>query len=378
MSIRLMGMTWSHPRGYDPMIACSTAFRQETGVEIEWDKRSLQDFESFPVQELAQAYDLIVIDHPHVGQITAEGCLHPLDLPGRERELAEMAARSVGPSYRSYNWQGRQWAFPIDAATQVQAYRHDQVEGPVRKLEDMVLMAERGRALLPLRPPHSLMCFFTLAAHLGTVCNHEGDLLIDREAGLLVMDWLSRLSRPQPDQAYVADPIAVLEEISQVSSPYSVVPLTYGYVSYSLAGFRPSRITFADMPVVGDRPPVGSAIGGTGIAVSAASGHLDAAEAFACFVAGGAIQAGTYASSGGQPGHAMAWESDAVNEPVLDFYRNTRATLEGGWLRPRHDGYMRFQAEGAEALTEGLKQRSAAGVILDQLDALFRAHGPRG
>lgn len=377
MSVRLKGMTWSHPRGYDPMIACSAAFRQETGVEIEWDKRSLQDFESFPVKELAQAYDLIVIDHPHVGQITAEGCLHPLDQPGRERELADMADGSVGPSFESYNWQGRQWAFPIDAATQVQAYRQDRGEGPVRQLEDMVLMAERRHALLPLRPPHSLMCFFTLAAHLGTPCNREGDLLIDREAGLLVMDWLSRLSRPQPDQAYQADPIAVLEEMSSVSSPYSVAPLIYGYVSYSLHGFRPSRIAFADMPVIGNRPPVGSAIGGTGIAVSAASRHVEAAEAFAFFVAGGAAQAGPYAASGGQPGHAMAWESDAVNAPVLDFYRNTRATLEGGWLRPRHDGYMRFQAEGAEALTAGLKQRNAASVILDQLDALFRAHGPR-
>ena len=75
-------MTWSHPRGYDPMVACSALWKEKTGVEIMWDKRSLQDFESFPVEELARAYDLIVIDHPHVGQITAEGCLAPLDVVG--------------------------------------------------------------------------------------------------------------------------------------------------------------------------------------------------------------------------------------------------------------------------------------------------------
>ena len=55
MTIRLRGMTWSHPRGHDPMIACSAIFREKTGVEIDWDKRSLQDFESFQVQELAAA-----------------------------------------------------------------------------------------------------------------------------------------------------------------------------------------------------------------------------------------------------------------------------------------------------------------------------------
>lgn len=83
---KLTGMTWSHPRG--PMVACSAIWAGKTGITIEWDKRSLQDFESFPVEELARAYDLIVIDHPHVGQITHEGCLEPLDIPGREAEPA--------------------------------------------------------------------------------------------------------------------------------------------------------------------------------------------------------------------------------------------------------------------------------------------------
>lgn len=84
--ITLKGMTWSHPRGYDPMVACSRLWQEKTGVTVEWAKRSLQDFESFPVQELARTYDLIVIDHPHVGQITAENCLAPLDVAGREAE----------------------------------------------------------------------------------------------------------------------------------------------------------------------------------------------------------------------------------------------------------------------------------------------------
>ena len=71
----LRGMTWAHPRGYDPLVACARLWREQTGVEIVWEKRSLQDFETYPVDELAARYDLIVIDHPHVGQITREGCL---------------------------------------------------------------------------------------------------------------------------------------------------------------------------------------------------------------------------------------------------------------------------------------------------------------
>ena len=95
---RLAGMTWNHPRGYDPMVACSALWREKTGVEVAWDKRSLQDFELFPVEELARRYDLIVIDHPHVGQVTAERCLTPLDVAGREASGRRLRrAASAGP-----------------------------------------------------------------------------------------------------------------------------------------------------------------------------------------------------------------------------------------------------------------------------------------
>src|SRR3546814_20409236 len=86
------------------------------------DRRSLQDFEGFPVEELARRYDLIVIDHPHVGQVADAGCLAPLDTPCEAEALAGIAAGSVGGSYESYNWAGHQWALPIDAAAPVQAW----------------------------------------------------------------------------------------------------------------------------------------------------------------------------------------------------------------------------------------------------------------
>ena len=82
----LNGMTWDHPRGYAPLVEGSRRWKELSGVEIHWDRRSLQDFEAFPVAELARQYDLMIIDHPHVGQAVREACLLPLDeesdLPG--------------------------------------------------------------------------------------------------------------------------------------------------------------------------------------------------------------------------------------------------------------------------------------------------------
>lgn len=375
MSIKLKGMTWSHPRGYDPMVACSRLWREKTGVEIEWDKRSLQDFESYPVEELARRYDMIVIDHPHVGQITAEGCLTPLDVPGREEERDALKRGSVGKSYSSYEWQDRQWAFPIDAAAQVQAWRPDLVAAPPSRWEDVVALAREGRVLLPLRPPHSLMCFYTLAANLGTPCatgpRERGEALIESETGRQVFEKIREIADLAGPACLEMDPIAVSERMAEADSRIAVSPLIYGYVSYAIGGFRPHRLAFADIPAAGDGGPVGSTLGGTGITVSAFSKAKEAAIDFAYWIASGEVQRGPYAEAGGQPGHADSWEDARINEATGDFYRATRKTLEGAWLRPRHDGYMTFQEKASSRLNEALAERHGSQTLVADLNRLF-------
>jgi multiple sugar transport system substrate-binding protein len=56
---------------------------------------------------------------------------------------------------------------------------------------------------------------------------------------------------------------------------------------------------------------------------------------------------------------------------ALDFYRNTRATLEGAYVRPRHDGYMAFQSEASDIITHGLRTAERHTVLLDKLNRLF-------
>ena len=79
-------------------------------------------------------------------------------------------AASVGPSFRSYTYAGRQWALPIDAAAQVQAWRPDLMARPAKTWDEVMALAGEGKVQLPLRNPHSLMVFYTLAANLGTPC----------------------------------------------------------------------------------------------------------------------------------------------------------------------------------------------------------------
>ena len=66
--IRLRGSTWNHVRGYAPLVATAKTYQlTHPEVAIHWDKRSLQDFADLPVETLAEAYDLVMIDHPSVG-----------------------------------------------------------------------------------------------------------------------------------------------------------------------------------------------------------------------------------------------------------------------------------------------------------------------
>lgn len=373
----LKGMTWSHPRGYDPMVACSSLWEQKTGVAIVWDKRSLQDFESFPVEELARAYDLVVIDHPHVGQITAERCLAPLDVAGREAERAALASGSVGQSYPSYSWHGRQWAFPIDAASQVQAWRPDALDAPPARWSDVLDLARQGSVLLPLRPPHALMVFYTLAGNLGRPCatdpSHD---LIDPLAGSEAFEAMCEVAALVDPASFEMDPIAVSERMTEAGSRIVCAPLIYGYVSYAVAGFRARRLAFGDIPAIGSTGPVGSALGGTGIAVSAFSTAKTAAMDFAYWIASGDVQRGLYAAAGGQPGHAAAWEDQTVNATAGDFYRQTRATLEGAWVRPRHDGYMAFQQAASDRILSGMTAGHKARQVVDDLNRLFRQSSP--
>lgn len=375
--IRLRGMTWDHPRGYDPLVACSALYRERDGVEIVWEKRSLQDFESFPVEELARRYDLIVIDHPHAGQVAREGCLYPLDQPGFSAERRSMLAGSVGQSYQSYVFDGRLWALPLDAATQVQAWRQDIIGIAPETWDEVMILARAGKVVLPLRAPHSLMCVMTLAANLGWKPGGNGEDFMPRAVGEVVIGQLAELVDHLDERCFSFDPIAALDLMAD-SDDLACCPLVYGYVSYAHAGFRAHRLAFADIPCLGSSGPLGSVLGGTGLAVSARSAQHEAALNFAYWVTSGDVQRGPYATAGGQPGHGVAWLDTAVDQAANGFYSQTRATLEGAMLRPRYDGYMAFQGKVAQLITEGLLAKAPTKGLVEDINRVARETNLKG
>ena len=97
--IILKGITWNHSRGYTSMAATAQRFSElNPGVEIQWEKRSLQQFADFSIQELAKRFDLLVIDHPWAGFAAKTHSILPLDSHLDEAFLQDQKENSVGAS----------------------------------------------------------------------------------------------------------------------------------------------------------------------------------------------------------------------------------------------------------------------------------------
>lgn len=368
---RLKGMTWNHSRGFDPMRATSDAYTQaHPHVTIEWDKRSLQAFADQPIETMTQEYDLIVIDHPHVGDIARNGLLLSFDGIGRDDELATLAEQSVGVSHASYQFDGHQWALAIDAATPVAAFRPDKLPQPPTRWNEVLELARRGHVAFALIPINALMTFFGMAKNKNYPLA-EGEQLLARDAATDILETMREVTACLNPKCLELDPIGIYEWMSQDPDSPIYSPFGYGYTNYSRNNYRTFLLHFADAPGFDNNGPCGSVIGGTGIAISAACLHKDIAVDYAFHIASGECQKSLFFESGGQPANACAWEDDACNAATQNFFRNTRNTLETAWLRPRYNGYMDFQDKGGDIVHACLRGDINVTSAIDRLQIAY-------
>ncbi len=362
-------ITWEHERGCGSLRAAAARHHRSTGVPVEVDARSLQAFADAPLDQTTQGYDLVVLDHPHIPGAAAEGLLVALDGAGHDDELAELARHSVGASHASYTHAGRQWALAHDAAAQVAAYRPDLLGEAPRTWAEVLDLARDGRVLWPAKPIDAYSSLSTLAAHLGARPPVGTDTYLPGTVVRECLALLHELTALVPPECLSLNPIEVAERLVE-GDRFAYAPLLFGYTNYARAGYRRHRLRYVDMPVLTPgAAPVGSLLGGAGIAVVAGTRQQEKAVDFAFWVAGVEAQTGVYFDGGGQPGHALAWDDDRLNRETGDFFRGTRATLEGAWTRPREVGFVDFQDTVAPLVTDCLAGRLDDASLIRALDA---------
>lgn len=357
------GITWDHPRGRHALEAAAADARSSGGPTIAWEAHSLEHFESHPIDDLARRYDLVVLDHPHLGEALAHGSLRPLDDLIDPELLAAWAAAAVGPTFASYAMAGRQWALPLDAATQVAVRRAGAVDPAPDTWDEVDRLASRGRVALSLAGPHAFLTFASVCVALGRPVGELGDALLDHATASTALDIMRAVGARAPGGTVEQNPIALLERMVSAGD-VDYCPLVYGYVTYS------GPLDFCDAPAAVTGGRRGSTLGGTGLAVSAHATVAPALLDHLAWLMSPAAQDDFVPRHSGQPARRTAWTDPVVDAEAHGFYGATLATLDRAWVRPRHDGYIAFQSLASRVVREVVAgERSVAAGIAGLEDA---------
>ncbi|QHN05364.1 extracellular solute-binding protein [Granulicella sp. WH15] len=377
--IELTGITWNHTRGYLPMVATAQRFSElHPEVSITWQKRSLQQFADAPLADLAARFDMMVIDHPSMGEAAHAGLLLKLDEHLPLEFLADQAANSVGQSHASYNYEGHQYALAIDAATPVSGWRPDLlaragVEAP-KTWDDLLTLARRGLVTVPAIPIDSLMNLFMLANALGSEPFTTRGEVIAAPQGIAALRMLRELVQLSAPGSIERNPIKTWQLLAD-SDTVAYCPFAYGYSNYARLGYG-AHVLHNGGLVSFEGKTLRSTLGGAGLAISRSCKHLETALAYAEFTASELTQRTLYVESGGQSGHRAAWLSAEVNAHTHGFFANTLPTLDAAWVRPRWPGFIGFQDEASNLVHHYLVHGGEELQVLESMNqALKQAEG---
>lgn len=370
--ITIKGLTWDHPRAYEGLEAETARFnRSQERIHLSWDRHSLRGFETTPIAETAARYDLIILDHPFMGDAVQSRCLADLStIAGLDEVLTP--GNFVGPSLESYRYGGGLWAMPVDAACQAAAWRPDMIDAPPSTFAELRSYIRRSPIALAFACPHAFMNFLCIAGMLGGDISGGADALLPRELALESLDLLRELAAQSPRESFGWSSIAALDALA-ASDALSYCPMVFCFNTYARDARAGHRLRYATPPLgrEGDEP-AGAIAGGTGLAISASSASPAAAADVVRHLAAAASQV-RCAIAGGQPARIEAWTGDAADAANGGFFSDCRAAMAGAKLRPRYAGYMELQNAAGDLLREDAMHGSApATAVIDAIDAIYR------
>ncbi len=373
--IQLKGITWDHSRGFTPLAAASQRYHElHPYVEVSWTKRSLQEFADFPIEKLAESFDLLVIDHPWVGFASVQSTVHPLDLLIDAEVLNGLADHSVGASYYSYQYGGHLWALPIDAATPVASYRRDLFERDGKDLpatwKDVLILAREGKVAAPGIPVDVLMNFYMFCIALGETPFKSAENIIAEDTGIMALEAMREFYALLRPDLFQCNPIAVAEKMT-TTDDFLYCPFAYGYSNYAREGYADKLLHYTDLVSFRGKL-LNSTLGGTGLSVSVFSKQPEIAADFAAWVAGESHQRTLYTMHGGQPGHRAAWLCSVNNAISHQYFTNTLPALDRAYLRPRYPGYLHFQDHAGLPLQQYLQHGGNPVLVLQQMNDMYR------
>ena len=387
--ITLRGRTWPSKRGYGGLAASAEAYtRLSPDVRVEWEQ---VDFEELFYDSRRQFvsgdpdFDLMMLDHPWVGELAVNGWIVDMDdlLTAEQlRDLEEDADRS---SLEAYRYEGRLWSLPVDAACQILAFRPDLVGAATDQLPgdwDSFLTLGKSLHEPPQRcaftnqfgGPNHFLTLLGIAAALGDAPYTEPSRGIVRDAGASGLDILRRVW-----ELSIESHVESLDMLAHRTFPLmmaedraAMCPGVFAYITH-YGGGGERQLGIADMPVMPETGKHTSLLGGMGLAIASASPHRDAAWEYATFVMSREVQGGAFVENGGQPGRVSALTTGYADDECAGFGPVLADALDGCYIRPTPPGWHRAERAGGDVVSRFLAGEVAVQETLADLDRVVSA-----
>lgn len=374
-TLQLRGITWNHSRAFPPLVAASQRYEElNPSVRIHWEKRTLDEFGHASLADLARSYDLLIIDHPMLGEVHRDGTLLDLKPHLKPNAITQLQEDALGPCLESYWYEGRLYALPVDAAAPAASYRPDLLERigkkPPEDWDQLIELARTGKVFMPGFPADIFLNFLGMCASRRGLIEAE-DRFLDPACAALCLEELRELASFMPAAIYAMNPIDIYEAMSS-SDDFAYCPFAYTYSNYSRPGFAAHTLLFSNPVSLRGGTALRTILGGTGIAVSARCTAPAQAIDYGLFVSGRDCQSRIYGLCGGQPASKAAWQDQLMNRASNGFFERTIASIEAAFVRPRYAGYIELQRSAGTAISACLQGELNTALAIDRIEEFYR------
>jgi len=256
----------------------------------------------------------------------------------------------------------------------VASYRADlleQIGAPIPATWDEVIdLAHQGKVIIPGFHVDVLLTFLGFCVSMGAQTFAADGTAVPTEIGRQCLQRMAELAAFLPDETWRYNPIAVYEQMT-TRDDFAYCPFAYGYQNYSREKFASHYLQFANLVTLPHGEPLRGVLGGTGIAISAKCSAPGAAIAFSKYVASEACQKHIYFLSGGQPAHQALWSDPLANTIARHFFQATYKSTQEAWVRPRYNGYIRFQEAAGVPIVEYLRHGGDESTVIEAINTKY-------
>lgn len=368
----MTGVTFDHPRATQPIIRSAELYKSiNHNLQVKWTAHSLEDFETQSIQKLSEEFDLIIFDHPFIGEVVKNNSLFVISDFLDQNQLQFLEDEILGNSLHSYKANGRLWALPVDGASQMSAYLENQnktyefANASIENLIKTSLDKDFAQSTaFPMVPTHASCTFLSLAHTLNQESSTGLFFLTNSifTESLLLLKQLAKTFNPI---SFEVNPIQLLDLMSE-DKEIKYSPFVFGYSPYSVSGFRANKIKFAPSPGFGGNHSR-TILGGAGLGVSKMCKNPEAAAAYAYWLTTKKIQAEIFPVNLGQPASKSGWQSNSNPEMFENFFESSYSSIENAFVRPRMSGWPKFQETFGEILISAIKDQITAEDALDEI-----------